>query len=834
MAALKTTGKTKRSPGQRRAAGCLILGLTGLLGLWLLFWWSPLLLQGILSGLLAQREVDVESLPVEKLGFRELQVGESHLRLGEKQLRWQRLQLGYSFSSLLEGRIVHMELTSPELRFPWPPAPPVPPVTAPPDGAKEPFTRPSPEQAPRVPSVGKGPVPAPPVTGEEHPAEPAPLPSRKTLPASFQLPVDLSALVGDLPMRTMRIPEGTVRLAPAEKSERSFDGTALLLRRSGSAEGFVDVSGHGLEGRFYLEQLSRQAELQLQAELSLEMETFMPVWEELTGKGPPAGLVFKGARLEGMALADVRGDELIRTSLKGEGREFTFHHPASGLRIPVAKAVLAGSWEAGKVALEAGVRTGASRSGAISVEPFALKAAAVQGISDWRFSSEAVRFSAKSFEGKLALRGKAERVWTVPRVATELQFTSIGGKGIRFGPFTVQLEGDSESLSLQCPSLSLEREGTLWIEEVAGELFPTVSLRAGLFGLAGTQLATLHAERLPAGKWRLGWEDPAGVAGEIRVRRSPHPLPESVQASGQLPVALVHNLARWGGVLPGKLEGGALSLDADLKRAGLGFLRGSLRLRATDLDLHGDEDWEATGFSGELALAVIGLPRTEGRQHWRMEEFRHGALRLREVELEWEMPHLREIMVHRLTGLLEGAELRLVPFSFDPAEPVFTTTAELHALPGQRILGLLEEERFGLEGLLSGSLDLRFDLDGIEIGKGRFALAENTDNTGKSRFRFRDEAFLREHLGKLTGIPETMRTRLQQALLRNGIQIDTLEIRLEEAPAEEKIRLRLEMRGVCRSEELRIPIERFVLNNLIPRGDLDRLLDPGGFLKVKP
>lgn len=815
-------------PPRKRLYGCLLPGGAALVVAFLCFWFFSFLLQGLLTVLLAGREIEAERLPVKSVGLTELHLGDSVLFLERDELRWADLRLGYSPLSLLQGRFSYLEVISPEWTVSLGPRPEEAPLPA-----TAPVPGPSlPTEEEKPPPPDKGPVPAPDLAGEARPAEPLPLPPRREVPTSLRLPFDLSSALQRLPLRTMEAADGTLRLAFSQAESIAFSAGALVQRRTFSSEAFLHLAGHGLEAALYLEQLEPEDAISVQADAQARLATALPVVRESAGLSPPAWIDFGEAELQLLALGDFHGQDLLRASVDGEVNGLAIAHQESGLRIPVPQMVVAARWEKGEASVEAGLRTDAVRRGAVSVDPFALKISAEKGISDWGINSEAIRFRAGGLEGQLALHGLVERLWTLPRLQAEVRCGGLRGGAFDAGPFAVDISGGPEEVSLRCPSLALEREGTLWIEDLSGRAYPRVDLRAKLFGLAGTELLGMGMEQLGTGDWRFTWKDPTGKTGGATLRTGAHRLPEFLDLKGEVPVPVLHNLGRWAGYLPGRLEGGGLQVEARLQRAGPGFLRGTVQLDFTDLGFRGDADWEARGFTGQLALAVIGLPRSEGRQKWNLRELRYGEFRLEDIQLHWEMAHFREIRVEHLSGRLEGAEVVLAPFAFDPLSPQIATTATLQAFPGQRILALLEEERFGLDGELSGTLQLRGTSGGIEIGAARFVLGE--EGRKAARFRFEEEAFLREHLGELAGIPETMRRRIQAALLENGIRVDALEILLEEAPAAGKVRLRLEMRGECHSKELRIPIERFVINNLISRRDLARLFLPGGFVSVQP
>jgi hypothetical protein len=161
------------------------------------------------------------------------------------------------------------------------------------------------------------------------------------------------------------------------------------------------------------------------------------------------------------------------------------------------------------------------------------------------------------------------------------------------------------------------------------------------------------------------------------------------------------------------------------------------------------------------------------------------------------------------------------PFTVDPLDPEPVIGINFSRLQAGLLLDWYGENRFAVEGTLSGKLGLQWR-DGVWlVGEG--GLRIDKSNT-ESRFVFSDEAFLREQFVSLTGVPEDLKRPLLSALLRKGIRIEDLELQLEAVPGGDDVSLKLTLSGETVTEEIEVPIRGLVINNLIPRDDLARLL----------
>ena len=157
----------------------------------------------------------------------------------------------------------------------------------------------------------------------------------------------------------------------------------------------------------------------------------------------------------------------------------------------------------------------------------------------------------------------------------------------------------------------------------------------------------------------------------------------------------------------------------------------------------------------------------------------------------------------------------------DPLDPVIQTRLRIEQLDGNALLRWLGEERFTIEGTVSGQISLGWEDGVFIIGMGSLSM-DNMESGG--RFIFSDADFIKERFGSFGGIPEDLKQRFQDALLSQGIRINSLTVELGPAPDPENFLLRLSIAGESKTDLLEVPIKGFVINNIISGEDLGHLL----------
>jgi hypothetical protein len=289
---------------------------------------------------------------------------------------------------------------------------------------------------------------------------------------------------------------------------------------------------------------------------------------------------------------------------------------------------------------------------------------------------------------------------------------------------------------------------------------------------------------------------------------------------GDLPTAWLNALNDWGGWFSGSLTGPPPTVDISLTNL-KAFPRGTVTLSLSNLGVSIGEDVTVEGISGEIPLTFLGLPATPSAQQWTINAISTSGPTIRDIRLSWSLPTMRTLRIHELSGNLGGGTVSVEPFDVDPFEPHPVIRMQFSRLLAGLFLDWYGEDRFSVEGTLSGELNLQWRQGVWLIGKGGLRIDPSTT---ENRFVFSDEAFLREQFVSLTGVPEDLKRPLLSALLRKGIRIDDLELQLEPVADGDTVSLRLTLSGETVTEEIEVPIRGLVINNLIAKDDLARLL----------
>jgi hypothetical protein len=492
------------------------------------------------------------------------------------------------------------------------------------------------------------------------------------------------------------------------------------------------------------------------------------------------------------------------------------------------EALLMGSYGDGHLHLETALRMAPLQWGDFAWERWSARIAMDSG-EGMRLETEPIGFSWASWSGKLVMRGgggvPTPDGFPEPRLEVSvMEFGQPSLLGLE--PFSLFYEEREGAHVLTASPAGVKRGTTLWVEEIEARYQPADSDGSAGFvwynGL-GAEMGNVDLAFSGIGtgesRFELGLSGPEGEAffeGSYRKGKGRGDL----QADGTLSIEWANALAAWWGGLPVRLGGGGPRLELTLSH-GPARLQGDLRFVLDGLEARLDSGTVFEGLRGDWDFRVDFFPKSNGWQRLAIDRIRSGEVELTDFTLSFSLPTVARLQVRDVSGLLGGGELTADPFFFDPAEPDIETRLRFRSISGTALLEWMEEDRFGIEGTVSGSVRLRWHDGMLSLGEAELRLDQEQ---GQSRFIFADRSFLEEYFGGLGGIPAEIRDRVLQALLREGVLIDDLEARLVPVSGSEKVSLRVTLSGRTRTDDLEVPIEQLVINNLISREDLGRLL----------
>lgn len=780
----------------------------------------PAAVETWLSAKLEARGVTVEAVPVKRIGLTTGRIGPGGLNRDNQQIAWQDIEVTYGPATLLCGKLKDLHVSGPSLRIRVPRKPLRPERPPPAAIADKGSPRPA---GPSVPSEEVPPA-RPPDSGQlppsESPAEP-PTPSPTLYDWIERIPFrEFFAEKGDLQLLLEGEPllvgewNGSLFNDP-DRLQGAFRLTGGWLEMHGSVRAAKTVPG-----------FSQHTELQVDPQPALEAVRRLAAAREIPLELPE--ISFSGPfRAELLAEADPSG--ILGFSAEGTLEDAVVQVPGGNGQLNLEQAIIVGTHSPEKATLDAGLRVRSARLDGFRIDGFGLRAA-WDSRSGFSIQSEVIPFASGDWRGRCAIRGEAGQIPPHPGRAArmELSFARLEGPYFSMEPASLLLEGSPARIEARLSAVGLNREGTLWFENAAagwnresGQL----NLSLDWYDSVGTSMGTVSAEGQLAGNTLSegtlsldGPEDRKLLSATVAAGETG----ESLDAEGALPVAWVNALARWWGLLPARLTGPDPSLRADLSHRN-GYVTGSINLVLDGLGLQLDSGPVIDGIRGDLGLELKGLPRTSGKQQLRIDSVTTGEVVLRDVTAEFALPTFRHLKVLALRAATAGGAVFIDPFSFDPLEPEFETTLRLEGLEAGTFLEWLGEERFAVEGTVSGSIRLKWADGTIHIGTGSLAM-DAADGTGANRFLFSDKAFLREQFKRLPEMPEALRDPILKALLHEGILLR--DLRLEMVPLAESrdVSLRLTVSGESVTDEIRVPIRKLIVNNVISERDLGRLL----------
>lgn len=786
------------------------------------------LLEEGLRWVLAERGVEVEALPVEEAGWSGQTLGRSRLGWRGQSVGWDGLAVRWGAGGMFSDEAERLELAGPWIEL---------------DTGilrQELAAMRAMEEAVLAEEEVEERVEAGEEVFEEGVTEELPEPEtlERDLLDVIHLPIQLGldpvVLVENMGVETVRMGEGRLVVEDWDWLLGEMKWDLLMGRGDGDWEGTMSLEGAmmGGEGGGRVERNSGEFSAHINGEV--EAVLLEALLERVGGgqwleSGRLAGSLEGGLLVEGVDTA-VHG-------LSGEMRLGGLEWSGNGKQaygVELGNAVVAFGLTGEDFLVDAGAEVEAVRWGEWVSEPFGMHVALRDGKS-LELESERIEVAGGNWEGGLALRGHFEPLGATGRGRLECSVADWRGHGIGLEPFSVLVEGGRERVQIRSSPVGLVRAGTLWVEEAGGEVWPELSLSALVYGLSGEALGEFRIAGDGAGAWLLEWANGDGEPlGSLTYEEAGEAEEERYEAEGQVPYHWLGTALEWWGDWPVKVLSGAVDFVGEMELGRGRLPRGEGRLALEDLELEWDGETTLQGLAGEVEVYLRGLPRTVGEPEIRVEAITGWPVEVKNLQLRWEAPTMRHVRV--LGGQVEVADamVELVPFEMDPLDPVVATEVRIEGLAANQLLELLGEERFAVEGKLAGAVEIGYAAGMVRLGPGELRLSGEGEAGMREagRFLFKDEGYLREQLERMGGFPESVRVKLLNTLLRNGIDLRELQVELEGEPGEEMVLLRITVRGEARSEEMEVPIEGFILNNRVPLADLQRVLGMEGRLRV--
>lgn len=709
--------------------------------------------------MLAEKGIEVRQLDVKTVGFAGARFGPGALLLDGQSLNWESIELGYGAARLLEGRIDQLAVDGPSLHL----HAPVRTEPAQPQAGTS-----VPPQFPRKPSIQEGDSPQLP-----HGESPGTMDRRESvadpvMTGSLQdqsWVARLNSFIDRLPVAEGYFDNGRLLVDWGDRATIDAGWMAEFLKTADDFNGKLTLDTDLFASLFTLTRDFTPSSLSLFGEMEFRAGPLMERLRVLADLFGEAGKLLQGALLEEPIQAEWLVESSGDTGLQGSVRLVA---ASLGWQPPLAEYPPARIQE-------------------------------VLMLATYR-------------NGELSLKsGGRVSAYAGPSFTTEA--------------FGIQLSGDASTLGLRADPVGLKRKSTLWLEEFSGRFSFAGALDASLtwYNGVGAHMGDvrLKGEQQAGGEW----------TGALQLARPDKPvfLDASLELSpqgpsfsmrGELPNDWLNALADWWWGKRFTLAGGSPVIQAELARPGLVY-KGEILADLDKLELRLPNGALLDGITGNCRLRVNGLPSTDGVQTLRIGSFSSGNLRLTDLDIEWALPTLRNLSVMRASAGMRGGRVSLDPFVCDPFNPAVETVMRLEGIPAQQVLDWIGEERFTLQGSISGEVPLGWEDGILQIGKSALRMDSSTT---QNRFRFADREFLEEQFAQMGGIPAELKDPFLATLLADGIRIR--DAALAFAPDEEqgKVVLRLRVSGETRSESMEVPIESLIINNVISREDLGHLL----------
>lgn len=511
--------------------------------------------------------------------------------------------------------------------------------------------------------------------------------------------------------------------------------------------------------------------------------------------------------------------------------ETGFLEPALGFPL----VVLSGGMEGEQIQWEGGVRFGGLSLEGLEVGSFAVNIGTFRD-EPWHFETEKIDVSYEAARMVFGLRGEVSPPSAMEdfAVSGRLGVESLAWESYRTDPFVARWNADMHQASMKVDSIALQGHRTLWLEDIQATLtdyaLPETSLSIRIFDTNGIHLGDFTADyqSLESGsrqrvRARLVNED-SGLKAALGVNANNY----VAMLKGALTASQLDVLGGFAGLDSVSVDGGALELDVRLNGKPEN-LQGVLEGRLSEMALTIDENVEIRGLNTIARVDVNRFPRTRDSQAVNVERMSIGELILENIEFTWELPHWQAIKVSDIHAESGTAQFRIEGFTLNPLKPSLKTTLHLSNLEASRLVELMPDPGFKLNGMLEGKLPISFDGETWHIGEGELSL--NQGHPQRGRFELTNPAILEDTLTSGAG-----RKNVQQLIvdaIQRGIDLDELRIGLFEKQDETHVQISFLISGTAKTDDIEVPVGGLRINNRISHEDLKYTLGLVGDMPIQ-
>lgn len=784
---------------------------------WQLYRILPGWIEDSVGEALLDRGVVLTEFPVEDIGISQSRVGPGSLVYESHSLSWNGIWADYKFTDALEGHFGSVLMDAPRISIQLPE---------------------------RHGGFAESELPVRTTAGLAQPAieEPREAPVESGIqvdqhvqvkPTSSQEDASLWKSLQDLKFGALRIKDGVIDFSLLGTELASFSLEGELVKEP------IGVFGQCLfESDLFSSQLSLRAPaalpaVTLQGNLVMPVDALMDSFEKFRPVIPISGnvpsIVSSGEMVVDLLL-ELDEAEQLQGSAEIELRELVMLESLSGLEFSINNLITAGYYKDGMLKAESGAEVLLTPGDGYRFDSFGLRMSLNSG-EGVEFESETFAWDYQGIRGKTAFRGTVDLPGLSARM--EIAFSELVGDWLVVEPFSILVLNGSDSIQASTSEIGARKMDTIWLEELKLETnndFDHAQLGFTWYDTVGVHMGDLFADYKAAGEGyvvSVSLNEP-GKAEFLSAEYSRTGESSTLEMEGKLLPGWFNSLASWWGGAPAKLTGG--EPDIQLQLSGLyPFYSGQGKIDLDGLEVELDGGTRLKGISGSTEFAIAGIPMIPEMQQLTIDSVSSGQFELQDVQLDWAMPLTKGLEIIRFEAKIGGGSVALDPFILNPLKPAVQTRIHINGLQGNQLLEWLGETRFSVEGSVSGRLAIGWQDGEIILGDGILQL-DSDEHDG--RFIFEDPAFLQQQFESFGGIQDDLKNRFLDALLDEGIEIHSLEISLGAAPEPGKILLRLAVSGETRNEMLEVPIEGFIINNVISGEDLGRLMGLIGPVRI--